>query len=467
MGSVARPAPFVDLTPIEKTGPKGWLRYIYPFALPDNYDIEHVARIFRAGFEGARWRMPIMGSEAVPCPSFPGMLKLQDYGDEIEAVKVKDLRGEYPYTFAELEAKHFPVSAFDPEVMSRKYGVWPERADERLPIVIGQLNFIKGGVIVNFCSFHSYSDGNTCYMWTRTWAEECRRASGEDVIPFEVKEPAILDDRSRAMKSSGKNPAKWEDHPEYVELPFVPESAPPKLYARNHRSQIFYFSPEKLAQLKAECNPSNATSVTAEKPKFISTNDALTGLVWQTVMKAQHPKEELDHRMDRKSTMAVSVDTRMRTEPPVHPLTIGNFYVVVNSQMDMRNIITTANPADMACAVRHAVSRAKKGLYDDMCSLIEKLDHYGKMAPSAFLDLPGDNITQTTWVDYPLCDLNWGKDIGCMKAVRHPANGVLHGLQIVMPTLPDGGLEVSVGAIDDGLEKILRDETFMKFAEAR
>ena len=55
-------------THLERIGPKGWLRYVFPFQLDDNYDIDHVSRIFRAGFDAAKQRLPAMGSEAVPAP---------------------------------------------------------------------------------------------------------------------------------------------------------------------------------------------------------------------------------------------------------------------------------------------------------------------------------------------------------------------------------------------------------------
>lgn len=55
-----------SLTYLERIGPKGWLRYVFPFQLADDYDIGEVSTVLRAGFEAAKQRFPVMASEAVP-----------------------------------------------------------------------------------------------------------------------------------------------------------------------------------------------------------------------------------------------------------------------------------------------------------------------------------------------------------------------------------------------------------------
>lgn len=56
----------LEQTHLERIGPKGWLRYVFPFELPDDYDINEVSRILRAGYQAAAQRFPVMACEAVP-----------------------------------------------------------------------------------------------------------------------------------------------------------------------------------------------------------------------------------------------------------------------------------------------------------------------------------------------------------------------------------------------------------------
>lgn len=41
---------------------------LFPFQLDEDYDIDHVSGIFKAGFDAAKQRLPAMRSEAVPAP---------------------------------------------------------------------------------------------------------------------------------------------------------------------------------------------------------------------------------------------------------------------------------------------------------------------------------------------------------------------------------------------------------------
>lgn len=50
-----------QLTHLERIGPKGWLRYVFPFQLDDNYNLDEVTRILRDGYEVTCQRLPPIG----------------------------------------------------------------------------------------------------------------------------------------------------------------------------------------------------------------------------------------------------------------------------------------------------------------------------------------------------------------------------------------------------------------------
>lgn len=192
-------------------------------------------------------------------------------------IVTKDLRdsGVFSKNYDELKATGFQVSEFDPEVICRR-SVWPSAGD-RLPVSLVQANFIQGGLILSWCILHMAGDGTTFYTWTQIWAEECRRAQGSETQLTEFPD-SMLTDREGLMKASGHNEGNPEKHPEYVILPFTPQGAPPKMLSDAHRGLVFYFSPEALTELKAEASPANATDKTDQK--WVSTNDALSALLW-------------------------------------------------------------------------------------------------------------------------------------------------------------------------------------------
>ncbi|PYI06948.1 hypothetical protein BO78DRAFT_444438 [Aspergillus sclerotiicarbonarius CBS 121057] len=467
MGSIADPNAIPTLTSLERIGPKGYVRYIFPFPLGDDYDLEQVMRVLRASYAATKKRLPVMGCEAVPDETSKqaGVLRLQRLHDgEIDEIVVRDLRapGAFPATYADLKSWAFPVAFFDADVLCCR-SVWP-MPGERLPVSLLQANFIPGGLLLNWCTLHLVGDGTSYYVWMKIWAEECRRAQGLK-IPHPVELPeAIIQDRERVMRASGRNPGLLDHHPQYTLLPRAPSGAPPKMLARNHRTQVFYFSPESLAALKEAASPVHATVPT--DVEWISTNDALSALLWRTVMAVQWPLDTLPG--DPVSVFNIAIDGRLRTDPPVHPQTLGCFLEYLGVSAPIRTILESATLADLAIRIRTEVRRADRQFTDDLAALIEQLEDVDRLVPTAFLDVPGFNCVQTSWINFQLYSLEWGPVLGHrIDAVRAPHIGVINGLQLVLPAPRDGGMEVLVGVEESCLDKLLHDPVWTRYAVPR
>ncbi|GAD96243.1 hypothetical protein AN9265.2 [Paecilomyces variotii No. 5] len=467
MSPARNPRDVPTLTPLERIGPKGYLRYVFLFQLPENYDLDRVVNSLKTGYHAAENRISVMGCEAVPDADSKqaGVLKLQKLKDgDIEGIVVKDLRaqGAFPQTYAELKSNNFPVSAFDADILCRR-SVWA-LPGEKLPISLVQANFIEGGLILTWCILHMVGDGTSFYVWAKVWAEECRRAQGLGIIePVELPD-AIFSDRERIMRPSGRNKGLLEDHPEYTIPSSTPEVALRKMLSPDHRGQVFYFSPEALASLKAEASPKNATKPSDQE--WISTNDALSALLWRTVMAVQWPLGSLEG--DPQSVFNIAIDGRERTDPPVHPNTLGCFLEYIAIKAPIREILGSASLADLAIMIRKAIQRADNQFTDDVITLVDKLEDVNHIFPTAFLDVPGFHCVQSSWVKFDLYSLDWGSALGGkIDSVRAPHVGVINGLQVVLPVLPNGGVEVLVGVEANCLDKLLHEPLWTRFAQAR
>lgn len=459
------------LMAIERAGPKGYLRYIFPFQLASDYNPDELLKVLRDSFEATKKRLPILGCEAVPDTESTqgGVLKLQhgNWG----TITSRDLRAEgaFPLTYAELKAKHFPVQYFDADLVTRG-PVWPTPG-QRLPITEIQANFIQGGLILNWNIFHMIGDGKTFQKMLEVWAEECQRVQGLEITSPVVLGPELFD-RSRLMKSSGQNAGNFEDHPEYTILPFVPTGAPPKMLSPSHRAEVFYFSPAALAQLKKDAAPALATSKSSdEEVSWISTNDALSALLWHTVMEVQNPLDTLEG--DPLSVFNIAIDGRARASPPHPPDMLGCFLEYVAVSMPIRTMLSSKNLSEIAIAIRRAVNGMEKGnnWTDDVIALFEKVPDVNQIVPTAFLDVPGNNCIQTTWAGLEMYKLRWGPMFGdVVDAIRSPSSGVINGLQTVLPTLPlerGGGVEVIVGVEEKSLSRLDENELWNKYATRR
>ncbi|KAJ6189971.1 hypothetical protein N7519_004879 [Penicillium mononematosum] len=405
---------------------------------------------------------PFSSKTKVACEAVPdgsskqkGVMKLQPRMDgDVARTVVKDLRASFESEYAELKEKSFPVASFNADTFCPR-SVWPS-AGERLPISVVQANFIHGGLILTWSILHMAGDD--------IWAEECRRAQGLEILdPIQLPE-VIWQDREQVTKPSGYNAGKPEDHPEYSLLPFTPQGAPPKMTSLNHRGQVFYFSPESLAALKAEASPANATEPTDQK--WISTNDAFAALLWRTVIAVQSPLESLEG--DPVSFFNIAIDGRQRTDPELHPATLGCFLEYVSVSASIRKMFSTMNLADLATETRKVILRADGRFTDDVVALVEQLEDVDRLVTTAFLDVPGFNCVLTSWVNFKLYGLEWGPLLGNnIEAVRMPHVGCINGCQVVLPVLPNGGIEILVGVEESCLDRLLDDPLFTKYGVAR
>lgn len=452
-----------SLIPLEKAGPKGYIRFVFPIELSDSYDADEVFQILKQGLEAAKERIPTLACEGVPDPDAKqaGVLKLQKYND-YDTITKKDLRapGQYPHDFAHLKAKGFPVEAFNGELLCHRF-TWPSPG-ERLPVADCQANFIPGGLLLTCCFFHVFGDAKSYFTWLETWAEECRRIQGETGPRNEVPD-VFFTDREKHMTPSGRHAGKPEDHPEILVLPFTPEGAPPKMISREHVGQVFRLTAEQLAKLKADAAPANASE--SSDQTWVSTNDALSALMWRSVMNAQFSLDTLEG--DPTSVFNIAVDGRPRTNPPVHPRTLGNWLGWVMPAMPIRKMLERESVADPALVIRKAVAKLDEEYVDSLSTLFENVEDVNRVVATAFVDVPGANCVQTSWINLGVYGLEWGQKLGGkIKAVRSPDVGVINGGSLVLPALPGGGIELIVGVESKCLPKLLKDPLLAKYATA-
>ncbi|KIL86205.1 hypothetical protein FAVG1_10602 [Fusarium avenaceum] len=457
-----------DLTALERVGPRGYLRYVFPMRLAEDYDRDEVFSVLKDGYKAACQRIGVLASEAVPDldSKQANLLKLQRLpDDQIGHVINRDLRGEYSWTYEQLEEKHFPISAFDVDLLIPG-PLWPE-VGKPVPISLVQANFIEGGVLIGWCVFHMVGDATTYLTWTKIWAEECRRCQGLQIESPLVIEDAMLSDRQRVTKPSGRNKGRARDHLEYTILPFTPTGASPAMLSSTFRGQVFYFSPSSLQALKSKASPINVTKSTDQK--WISTNDAFSALMWRTAIAVQAPIDSLNDTEDPLSVFNIAADGRKRTEPPVHPETLGCFLQYISVSATVREILGSLSLADLAVLIRREVLlRLNNQFTDDVVTLINELEDVTRLVPTAFLDVLGKNSVQTSWAEFDLATVEWGHLLGNrVEAIRCPNTGILPGCHVVLPTLPDGGIEVVFGTEGELLQKVLEDPLWMEFAEPR
>ncbi|KAH6900631.1 transferase family-domain-containing protein [Thelonectria olida] len=463
------------LLPTEQVGPKGWVRNIFFFELPDDYDMDALAAILKTSYSNFKNRTPVAGCELMPMEGKQaGLLQFRHYGDELDDFAVKDLRAEGAFpSFAELKARGFPASELDPKIVCKRGlgGEWPQLGDH-MTVTLMQANFIRGGLLLNMFFLHAYCDHTCAYKFTEILAEDVRAAQGIP-IPEPVEIPS--EDREKIMQVSGNHSDLDLNHHEYIELPFTPTAVPPKLSSPIHHGHVWYLSPENLAALKADASPKNAKLLKGEElPEFISTNDALTALIWRSTMAAQHPAVSNPELIEPgtagpggPSQVAIALDARRRAGVPLHKHTIGNILGFAPAILDLDKVVNEASLADLAIIARRAVAKTEGVYLDELTTIIQRLEDVNRLAPTCFLDMPGNHMIQSSWREFPFYDLQWGPAFGnTMQALRPPACGVTHTMQIVLPDPKKGGVEVWVGVESSSMDRLLSDHVWRRYVDA-
>ncbi|RGP69108.1 trichothecene 3-o-acetyltransferase [Fusarium longipes] len=464
------------LLPTEKIGPMGWVRLLLHFELPENYDADELTSIFKKSYTAFKDRVPIAGCESIPTPTYleDGVLQLRHYGNEIEHdFKVKDLRnGDFP-SFEELKRQGFPTAVLDPEIVCQRGqgGEWPAAGVDRLNTTMLQLNFINGGLLLNMLFLHTVVDGACMYKFTELLAEEVRKAQG-----LSIPEPAEVPmaDREKITKSSGAKPGNPEDHPEYVEIPFTPTGPPEKLAAPITHGNVFYFSPEKCQALKELASPANAKLFKSNEDNapFISTNDAITALVWRCTLNAQHKHKQGEDKPSGPAMLGLALDARRRyAGQDVHKHTIGNILGFAPAVMDIDTLMDedSTTLADIALIVRGAVNKSKDSYLDSITARVERVGNVARLIPTIFLDMPGNHGLLSSWREFPFYDIKWGPALGDrMLALRPPRAGITHSMQVLLPQRPEAGpgIEVFVNTEHSAMETLLNDPLFREYAQA-
>ncbi|EFX02644.1 hypothetical protein CMQ_2573 [Grosmannia clavigera kw1407] len=396
MGSLEKTA--MDLTGIERAGPKTYIRQIFPLKLDENYDIEKTQKENSPG--------------CLRCRGFPE--------DRIGLVTVKDLRAPhaFPFTFDQIRARKFSLSCFDDAVLLNK-SIWPSVTNE-MPATSLQINYIRGGVLLGWCTLHMIGDAFTYFVWAKVWAEECRRMQGIEISDPFVLDDAMVTDREIIMKATGRHNGKAiEPYLGIFVVPVAPTSVPAGMLSPTHRAQIFYFSPESLAALKADAN------------------DAFAALNWRATMSVQAPVESLKDGEEEDSIYAIAVNLRARSQPLAHPHALGCWLGYLAVRAPIRKLLTVYNLADIAGLVRNRMEDLDNNYADKMLSIIDNLDDVNRFVPTVFFNMMSTSILATSWADSDLYNVVWGPMFGGkIEAVRMSNSGISPGTVLVLPRLP-------------------------------
>lgn len=375
---------------------------------------------------------------------------------------VNDLRQDGKLEYQTLKDNNFSLETLDKEILL------PLAKLKKQPVMQVQLNLINGGMIMAFCTHHSFTDGNGAAAIAKVWGAYCRGEDGSKLVT-----PETL---NRDRLTQGWGTASLADFPTFLRVRDEEKGPTNGILATKSPSKAlpefqcgtFFFSKGKLAELKRMASLSEREE---KKEAWISTNDALCALLGCCA----HAAIDKDTRAIHGSTFTVGMilGGRRMLDPPLPANFIGNIIMRIGVSGPIQRIESTpAKVAEMAYDFRDQIKQRDERDIRKFIAALSAVEDFTTVEISP--PLPSEHrLIITSWANQDFCGINWGDAVGPrIERVRYFLEN--NNRCIILPELrgpsftdEECGLEAMIGLEKRQLERLKHDKLFMRFAQLR
>lgn len=421
------------------------------YAVPSPVDRDRIIATLRTGLERLTASFPWIAGQVVDKDTVNkfGEFCIVPYQD-IPPLTVVELteRDGFP-SLKEMTEARFPARMLDEQLIASEWtlpALNPKRkADDPYPVFAVQASFIDGGLILTFATVHTVFDFVGQAHMQALLSRACRgeaftdeeikqgNRSRHDVVPF-------LDD-SYDVKELASHMIK-RPPPDTTAAPATP---PPKA------SWVYFsFSPQSLAQLKAYATASLSSG-------FVSSDDVVTALLWQTVARARL------HRLDAAQTVQLTRAADSRKSLGVSEFYPGFLQTQIYHDYHLEDL-AEAHVGTVAQMLRQRVKLEDIGLSTRaVVTLINEWSDRSMISFTANIDY-SSALSISSWAKPDLYGLDFGLGLGNPVAVRRPSLTAVEGLAYLTPKSAEEGMFVIICLRDEEIETLKADEVFMKYA---
>ncbi|CAI6335557.1 unnamed protein product [Periconia digitata] len=454
------------------------LAFVYP--MPDSSSKSHVVSVLNEGLKRLSESFPWVAGQVVHTSSdSDGPLKYRIRPlDSIPKLVEKDYTYEPTVpTFEELEDAGFPMSMMSedvwapcPTLSGLTYGTSGSASsnDKTAPVMLAQLSFIKGAVVLCINMQHNVCDmmGQSAVMSLLTKACRGEAFSEHDIVlgqkdrtqvvplieagqwnPVDVLGDQLisLQRRSEDESATARSPALD------VKAAELREIQKPQVLGT-----YFSFRATSLKALK-----SLATETLPSDREFISMDDAISALIFQSVLRARGPRINNEKRS---VTFARAVDARRYLGvDPQYPGVLQNMTYTKYHPSDLLN----APLGHIAAAMREQIDSSSSDVALRTRALVTFLSQSPENATNVSFtaSLKTDtDIMLSSWAKVPAYDWDFGFGLGAPVAVRRPAFVPVESLMYIMPKDGRGDVSVWMCLRNDDIERLNEDSEWTRFA---
>lgn len=464
------PSFHIDLSALDACHPVHYSRRLLIFRCVSSAQRDAQLDALKTGLQALVLRCPILGGIIVPLPSDVASDYQKDWRtilpDRGIELVVRDLQTAMA-SFGELEVAEFPALRLPYDLLMPI----PQDFGNDRPFAACKLQFsaIDGGTILTFAMSHSVADGVGTNELMRVLSEETRLAqkhASKDVAN-EARSMAVTtgmgQDRSIMRNMTSETEFIIEHHPAYTWKTTPLLNAPSLEPAPTHPFEAI--SPEipVLLRISAVGLRQLKTDATLPGALPISTHDALSALIWRSVLSIRSRRSALAQDLPASTIGSIFMPSDARRHLNLPPSYIGNAVYQLAAALDLGTLFSPSGLQHAASAIRAAITSVSPALVSSYVTMInERWIDWQFMSTASTTGV----AMGTDWTSGSLYSEDWGKAFGPMVRYRYP--GVIgEAGSCVMPKLPDGGAEVIVSVMPEETEVLMGVEGFGKYVEAR
>jgi hypothetical protein len=363
---------------------------------------------------------------------------------------IRDLRAENGVpTLEELRAAGYPVAMLneDPiaprKTLEMAFGSPGDPAD----VFVLQANYITGGLLLTIATQHNVMDMTGQAEFTRLLSKACR---GEVFTSEELQDGnfssagviEMLDESVDVHKIVRDAAAK----PNPVQAPTTTPSPPECSWV------YINFASSQLAELKAEATKTMTSN-------FISTDDALTALIWQATTRARLPR--LSPSQSVFFARAIDPRRHLKELPSNYPGLVQNMAFSTSTVEDL-----VAKPlGSIASLLRSAIDPKTSDLERGtraLATLLHRSEDKSSINVTSPLDLSTD-IMLSSWAAVKCYDDDFGLGLGRAEMVRRPGFTPVESLMYLLPKTEEGDIAAMVCLRREDMERLRDDAEFGRF----
>jgi hypothetical protein len=262
-------------------------------------------------------------------------------------------------------------------------------------------------------------------------------------------------DRSVLRDAMSELSFNIEDHPAFECDPRSSSPIPTKVHPFEATAAeipvLLRMSAASVAQLKTDATPEGA--------RPISTHDALTALVWRSVILIRSRRSSLAKEIPASTITNIFMPSDARRHLHLPESYVGNAVYQLTADLDLGTLLSSSGLQQAAKAIRQAILAVNPNLVNSyMSKLKEEWVDWRFMSSYATTGV----AMGTDWGSGLLYALDWGKEFGPLVKYRFPG---VDGFTSILPKLPDGAAELVVGILPEE-ERILKgSECFGNYLE--